>query len=161
MKLLFPPMLNFPVRNMKFAYPTNTLCCFRGLDSWTHCSGSMWHSSVIPVTDTDKMGYYCNNDSVWHYRRTNVTIPWGLARSRSIVVASAVSELLATNHEVPGSIPGSTMGIFLVGGVSPWWPLPAQLVELDLSLKPHLRGAKNQSTMIEQEISSLEGTSSR
>jgi hypothetical protein len=30
------------------------------------------------------------------------------------------SELLATNHEVPGSIPGSTMGIFLVGGGSPW-----------------------------------------
>ena len=29
-------------------------------------------------------------------------------------------ELLATNHEVPGSIPGSTMGIFLVGGGSPW-----------------------------------------
>ena len=25
------------------------------------------------------------------------------------------SELLATNHEVPGLIPGSTMGIFLVG----------------------------------------------
>ena len=25
------------------------------------------------------------------------------------------SELLATNHEVPGSISGSTMGIFLVG----------------------------------------------
>ena len=30
------------------------------------------------------------------------------------------SELLATNHEVPGSIPRSTMGIFLVGGGSPW-----------------------------------------
>ena len=30
------------------------------------------------------------------------------------------SELLTTNHEVPGSIPGSTMGIFLVGGGSPW-----------------------------------------
>jgi hypothetical protein len=27
------------------------------------------------------------------------------------------SELLTTNHEVPGSIPGSTMGIFLVGGI--------------------------------------------
>ena len=26
----------------------------------------------------------------------------------------------STNHEVPGSIPGSTMGIFLVGGGSPW-----------------------------------------
>jgi hypothetical protein len=26
------------------------------------------------------------------------------------------SELLTTNHEVPGLIPGSTMGIFLVGG---------------------------------------------
>ena len=25
-------------------------------------------------------------------------------------------------HEVSGSIPGSTMGIFLVGGGSPWWP---------------------------------------
>ena len=32
------------------------------------------------------------------------------------------SELPTTNHEVPGSIPGSTMGIFLVGGGSPWWP---------------------------------------
>jgi hypothetical protein len=30
------------------------------------------------------------------------------------------SELLTTNHEVPGSIPGSTMGIFLVGGGSSW-----------------------------------------
>ena len=30
------------------------------------------------------------------------------------------SELLTTNHEVPGSIPGTTMGIFLVGGGSPW-----------------------------------------
>ena len=30
------------------------------------------------------------------------------------------SELLTTNHEVPGSIPGSTMEIFLVGGESPW-----------------------------------------
>jgi hypothetical protein len=30
------------------------------------------------------------------------------------------SELLTTNHEVPDSIPGSTMGIFLVGGGSPW-----------------------------------------
>jgi hypothetical protein len=30
------------------------------------------------------------------------------------------SELPTTNHEVPGSIPGSTMGIFLVGGGSPW-----------------------------------------
>ena len=30
------------------------------------------------------------------------------------------SELLTTDHEVPGSIPGSTMGIFLVGGGSPW-----------------------------------------
>ena len=30
------------------------------------------------------------------------------------------SELLTTNHEVPGSIPGSTMGIFLVGGGFPW-----------------------------------------
>jgi hypothetical protein len=30
------------------------------------------------------------------------------------------SELLTTNHEVPGSIPGSTMGLFLVGGGSPW-----------------------------------------
>ena len=30
------------------------------------------------------------------------------------------SELLATNHEVPGSIPSSTMGIFLVGGGFPW-----------------------------------------
>ena len=30
------------------------------------------------------------------------------------------SEFPATNHEVPGSIPGSTMGIFLVGGGSPW-----------------------------------------
>ena len=30
------------------------------------------------------------------------------------------SELLTTNHEVPGSIPGSTMGIFIVGGGSPW-----------------------------------------
>ena len=30
------------------------------------------------------------------------------------------SELLTTNHEVPGSIPGSTMGIFLVEGGSPW-----------------------------------------
>ena len=30
------------------------------------------------------------------------------------------SELLTTNHEVPGSIPGSTIGIFLVGGGSPW-----------------------------------------
>jgi hypothetical protein len=28
-------------------------------------------------------------------------------------------ELLATNHEVPGSIPGSTMEIFLMGGGSP------------------------------------------
>ena len=27
------------------------------------------------------------------------------------------SELLATNHEVPGSIPGSTVGIFLVGRI--------------------------------------------
>jgi hypothetical protein len=26
------------------------------------------------------------------------------------------SESLATNHEVPGSIPGSTMGIFPFGG---------------------------------------------
>jgi hypothetical protein len=30
------------------------------------------------------------------------------------------SELLTSNHEVPGSIPCSTMGIFLVGGGSPW-----------------------------------------
>ena len=30
------------------------------------------------------------------------------------------SELLTTNHEVLGSIPGSTMGIFLVEGGSPW-----------------------------------------
>jgi hypothetical protein len=30
------------------------------------------------------------------------------------------SQLLTTNHEVQGSIPGSTMGIFLVGGGSPW-----------------------------------------
>ena len=30
------------------------------------------------------------------------------------------SELLTTNHEVPASIPGSTMGIFLVRGGSPW-----------------------------------------
>ena len=30
------------------------------------------------------------------------------------------SELLTTNHEVLGSIPGSTMEIFLVGGESPW-----------------------------------------
>ena len=30
------------------------------------------------------------------------------------------SEVLTTNHEVPGLIPGSTMGIFLVGGGSPW-----------------------------------------
>ena len=30
------------------------------------------------------------------------------------------SELLITNHEVPGLIPGSTMGIYLVGGGSPW-----------------------------------------
>ena len=29
------------------------------------------------------------------------------------------SELLATNHEVPGSIPGSAMGIFLVGREDP------------------------------------------
>ena len=29
------------------------------------------------------------------------------------------SELLTTNHEVPGSISGSTMGIFLVGGRIP------------------------------------------
>ena len=29
------------------------------------------------------------------------------------------SELLTTNHEVPDSIPGSTMGIFLVGGRIP------------------------------------------
>jgi hypothetical protein len=34
----------------------------------------------------------------------------------------ASSELLTTNHEVPGSIPGSTMRIFLVGGGSPLWP---------------------------------------
>jgi hypothetical protein len=30
------------------------------------------------------------------------------------------SEILTTNNEIPGSIPGSTMGIFLVGGGSPW-----------------------------------------
>ena len=30
------------------------------------------------------------------------------------------SELLATNHDVLCSIPGSTMGIFLVGGGNPW-----------------------------------------
>ena len=30
------------------------------------------------------------------------------------------SVLLTTNHEVQGSIPGSTMEIFLVGGGSPW-----------------------------------------
>ena len=30
------------------------------------------------------------------------------------------SELLTTDHEVPGSITGSTMGIFLVGGGSSW-----------------------------------------
>ena len=30
------------------------------------------------------------------------------------------SELLATNHEVPGPIPGSTIGNFLEGGSSPW-----------------------------------------
>ena len=30
------------------------------------------------------------------------------------------SALLATNHEVPGSIPGSTIGIFVVGEGSPW-----------------------------------------
>ena len=30
------------------------------------------------------------------------------------------SELLTTNQEVPGSISGSTIGIFLVGGGSPW-----------------------------------------
>ena len=30
------------------------------------------------------------------------------------------SELLTTNHEVPGSISGSIMGIFLLGGGSPW-----------------------------------------
>jgi len=29
--------------------------------------------------------------------------------------------LLTTNHEVPGSIPSSTMGIFHVGRESPWW----------------------------------------
>ena len=29
------------------------------------------------------------------------------------------SELLTTNHEVPGSIPGSTMGILLVGKYPP------------------------------------------
>ena len=53
------------------------------------------------------------------------------------------SELLTTDHEVPGSIPGSTMGIFLVGGGS------GQLVDLDLRQKPHLRGAKHQSTVTE------------
>ena len=30
------------------------------------------------------------------------------------------SELLTTNHEAPGSIPVSTVGIFLVGEGSPW-----------------------------------------
>ena len=29
------------------------------------------------------------------------------------------TDYLTTNHDVPGSIPGSTMGIFLVGGGSP------------------------------------------
>ena len=38
--------------------------------------------------------------------RTNLVVWW--------------SQLLTTNHEVPGSIPGSNMGIFLVGGGSPW-----------------------------------------
>ena len=38
-------------------------------------------------------------------------------KSTSLVVYW--SEILATNHEVPGSIPGSTMGIFLVGGRIP------------------------------------------
>jgi len=29
---------------------------------------------------------------------------------------------MTTNYEVLASILGSTMGIFLVGGGSPWWP---------------------------------------
>jgi hypothetical protein len=50
--------------------------------------------------------------------RGNVTNRFLLSCETSLVVWW--SELLTTNHEVPGSIPGSTMGIFLVGGGSPW-----------------------------------------
>jgi hypothetical protein len=67
------------------------------------------------------------------------------------------SELLTTNHEVPGSIPGSTMGIFLVGGRIPVVTMVWVVSRFRLK-KPQLRGAINQSTT---EISSLEVTSSR
>ena len=40
--------------------------------------------------------------------------------SQLTILVVQCSELLTTNHEVPGSIPDSTMGIYLVGGGSPW-----------------------------------------
>jgi hypothetical protein len=53
---------------------------------------------------------------VLHVKRENFNEQF--SRMTSLVVWW--SELLTTNHEVQGSIPGSTMGIFLVGGGSPW-----------------------------------------
>ena len=51
----------------------------------------------------DTHGY---NHTLREYVMTSLVVEW--------------SELLTTNHEVPGSIPGSNMGIFRVGGGSPW-----------------------------------------
>ena len=70
------------------------------------------------------------------------------------------SELLTTNHEVPGSIPGSTMGIFPCRGRIPVVTMVWVVSRIRLKFETSV---STQSTMIESttEISSLEGTSPR
>jgi hypothetical protein len=54
--------------------------------------------------------------------RSLVAVRWN-SSTRTIMGQTSLvvwwSELLTTNHEVPGLIPGCTMVIFLVGGGSP------------------------------------------
>ena len=64
-------------------------------------------------------GAYCFSEISSKFTRVFLLMQFsGISHQISLVVQWSV--LLTTTHEVPGSIPGSTIGIFLVGGGSPW-----------------------------------------
>ena len=71
-------------------------------------NGYPLHSSVSPSLPhrCDTVCHHISTGFYLHFTRISLVVWW--------------SEILATNHEVPGSIPCSTIGIFLVRGGSPW-----------------------------------------
>jgi hypothetical protein len=65
---------------------------------------SLVHTLTRPIRQ--ECAFHIFDKTFLNFKTTSLVVWW--------------SELLTTNHEVPGSIPASTMGIFLEGGGSPW-----------------------------------------